>query len=51
MTVVKDAQPAILLILAEIINSSLWTYVFPSSWKESEIVLIPKDGGNPEIAN
>lgn len=51
MAVVKDVQPAILLILTEIMNSSLWTYVFPSSWKESEIVLIPKDGGNPEIAN
>ena len=32
MAVVKDALPAILPILTEIINSSLLTSVFPSSW-------------------
>ena len=51
MAVVKDALPAILPISTEIINSSLLTSVFPSSLKESEIVPIPKDGGDPEVAN
>ncbi|XP_068737945.1 uncharacterized protein [Montipora capricornis] len=51
MAVVKDALPAILPTLTEIINSSLLTSVFPSPWKESEIVPIPKDGGDPEVAN
>ena len=51
MAVVKDDLPAILPILTEIINSSLLTSVFPSPWKESEIVPIPKDGGHPEVAN
>ena len=27
------------------------TSVFPSPWKESEIVPIPKDSGDPEVAN
>ena len=51
MAVVKDALPAIFPILTEIINSSLLTSVFPSPWKESEIVPILKDGGDPEVAN
>ena len=51
MAAVKDALPAILPILTKIINSSLLTSVFPSPWKESEIVPIPKDSGDPEIAN
>ena len=51
MAVVKDALPAILPTLTEIINSSLLTSVFPSLWKESEIVPILKDGGDPEVAN
>ena len=50
MAVVKDALPDILPILTEIINSSLLISVFPSPWKESEIVRIPKDGGDPEVA-
>ena len=51
MAVVKDDLPAILPILTEIINSSLLTSVFPSPWKESEIVPIPWDGGDLEVAN
>ena len=51
MAVVKDDLPAILPILTEIINSSLLTSVFPSPWKESEIVPILKDGGDPKVAN
>ena len=51
MAAVKDALPAIFPILTEIINSSFLRPVFPSPWKESEIVPIPKDGGDPEIAN
>ena len=47
----KDALPAILSILTDIINSSLLTSVFPSPWKESEIVPTQKDGGDPEVAN
>ena len=43
MAVVKDALPSILPILTDIINSSLLTSVFPSRWKESEIVPTPKD--------
>ena len=35
----------------EIIKSSLLTSVFPSPWKESEIVRIPKDGGDPVVAD
>ena len=48
MAVVKDALLAILLTLTKIINSSLLTFVFPSPGKESEIVPIPKDGGDPD---
>ena len=51
MAVVKDALPAVLPILTEIINSSLLTSVFPLPWKESEIVPILKDGGDPKVAN
>ena len=51
MAVVKDALPAILPTLTEIINCSLLTSVCPSPWKESETVPIPKDGGDPEVAN
>ena len=51
MVVGKDALPAILPILTEIINSSLLISVFPSSWKESEIALILKDGRDPEVVN
>ena len=50
MAVVKDALPAILPILTKIINSSHLTSVFPSTWKESEIVPIPKAVGDPEVA-
>ena len=51
MALVKDAVTAILPIWTEIVNSSLLTSVFPSPWKESEVVPIPNDGGGPEIAN
>ena len=51
MAVVKDALPPILPILTDIINSSLLTSVFPSPWKESEIVPTSKDGRDPEVAN
>ena len=47
----KDAVPAILPTLTEIINRSLLISVFPSPWKESEVVPIPKDEGDPEIPN
>ena len=40
MAVVKDALPAIPLVLTEIINRSLLTSVFPYAWKESEVVPI-----------
>ena len=41
----------ILPVLTEIINRSLVTSVFPCAWKESEVVPIQKDDGDPEIAN
>ena len=40
MKVIKDALPCILLTLTEIINSSLLTSVFPSDWKEAEVIVL-----------
>ena len=35
---IKDALPVILPVLTELINRSLLTSVFPTSWRESEVV-------------
>ena len=50
MKVIKDALPCILPILTEIINSSLLTSVFPSDWKEAEVIALLKDGDH-EVPN
>ena len=44
MKVIKDALPVILPVLTELINRSLLTSVFPTSWKESEVVPLLKEG-------
>jgi hypothetical protein len=46
MKVIKDALPCILPTLTEIINSSLLrpTSVFPSIWKEAEVIALWKKG-------
>ena len=50
MAVVKDALLVILPVLTDIVNRSLLTSVFPSAWKESEVVPILKDEDH-EIPN
>ena len=50
MKVIKDALPCILPTLTEIINSSLLTSVFPSDWKEAEVIALLKDGDH-EVPN
>lgn len=50
MAVIKDALPVILTVVTDIVNRSLLTSVFPSAWKESEVVPILKDGDH-EIPN
>ena len=49
MAVIKDALPCILPTLTEIVNRSLMSSVFPSRWKESEVIPLLKEG-DPEIA-
>ena len=50
MRAIKDALPCILSILAEIVNRSLLTSVFPSSWIEAVVILLLKEGDH-EVAN
>jgi hypothetical protein len=50
MQIIKDAVPCILPTLTEIINSSLLTSVFPSIWKEAEVIALLKEGDH-EVAN
>ena len=38
MAVIKDALPCILPTLTKIVNRSLMSSVFPSRWKESEVI-------------
>jgi len=49
MAVIKDALPCTLPTLTEIVNRSLRLSVFPSRWKESEVIPLLKEG-DPEIA-
>ena len=35
---IKDALPIILPVLTELINRSILTSMFPTSWRESEVV-------------
>ena len=44
MAVIKDALPCILPTLTEIVNRSLMSSVFPSRWKESEVIPLLKEG-------
>ena len=44
MKVMKDALPVILPVLTELINRSLLTSVFLTSWKESEVAPLLKEG-------
>ena len=48
--VIKDALPCILPTLTEIINSSLLSSVFPSDWKEAEVIALLK-GGDHGVPN
>ena len=47
MKVIMDALPCILPTLTEIISSSLLTSVFPSIWKEAEVIALLKEGNRP----
>jgi len=49
MAVIEDAVPYILRTLTEIVNRSLMSSVFPSCWKESEVIPLLREG-DPEIA-
>ena len=50
MKVIKDALPCILPTITEIVNCSLLTSVFPTIWKEAEVIPVLKDGDH-EVAN
>ena len=50
MSVIKDALPVILPVLTELINRSLLTSVFPSTWKDSVVIPILKEGDH-EVAD
>ena len=50
MRVIKDALPWIVPTLTDIINRSLQSSIFPSRWKESEVIPLLKEG-NPETPN
>ena len=50
MKVIKDALPCILPTITEIVNCSLLTSVFPTIWKEAEVIPLLKDGDH-EVAN
>ena len=48
MRVIKDALPCILPTLTEIVNRSFQSSVFPTCWKNSEVISLVKEG-DPEI--
>ena len=50
MFIIKDALPVVLPYLTEIINRSLETSIFPTAWKESEVIPLLKEGSH-EVAN
>lgn len=50
MSVIKDALPWILPALTDIVNHSLLSSLFPTSWKILQVVPLPKDGDH-ELAN
>jgi hypothetical protein len=50
MRVIKDL-PVILGPLTEVINCSLSTSTYPSTWKKVEVIPLLKDGDNEEASN
>ena len=50
MRVIKDALPCILPTLTEIVNRSFQSSVFPTCWKNSEVIPLVKEG-DPKIPN
>ena len=50
MSITKDALPCILPIVTDIVNRSLLTSVFPTAWKISEVIPLPKEGDH-KVAN
>ena len=50
MSIIKDTFRCILPIVVDKVNRSLLTSVFPTAWKISEIILLPKEGDH-EVAN
>ena len=48
MRVIKDALSCILPTLTEIVNRSFQSSVFPTCWKNSEVISLVKEG-DPEI--
>ena len=44
MSIIKDALLSILPIVTDIVNCSLLTSVFPTAWKISEVIPLPKEG-------
>ena len=50
MSIIKDTFRCILPIVVDNVNRSLLTSVFPTAWKISEIILLPKEGDH-EVAN
>ena len=50
MSTIKDALPCILPVITDMINRSLQTSVFPSTWKISEVIPLLKEGDH-EVAN
>ena len=49
--VIKDCLPAILPTITMIINNSLVSETFPSSWEIAEVTPIPKDGDAEQAKN
>lgn len=49
--VIKDCIAPILPAITSIVNSSLASSTFPSSWKIAEVVPIPKDGDHEQASN
>ena len=48
---VKEAPPCILPVLTDLINRSLQSSIFPSSWKISEVVPLVKEGDHEVSSN
>ena len=49
--ILKDFLPVILGPLTEVINCSILTSIFPTKWKEDEVIPILKDGDQELAAN